>query len=1455
MRKSHRSKSQLKISRNVIPLILVFVLLIGALPIGNAYASDSFPVPELPENSENENNNPLLDGTGGQDITRAGTDTPTSVDESAGTDASMDESAGTDTSIEESAPAEAPVPVGASADAAWVVSYNITDAQGNPKTSYAKGDQVKAVLTFTKPVEVTSLTAEFLEQEVILYIQKDFFDVSDGNLGGMNQVIGGGTIPMLVDNCLSSPGELVTLGNEQSYYPYTIKFNSSAEAVAAYANEGLAYASFTLNFVITMELTDPGMYEPIAVETEDDLSFAELPGPPDEDGDPALSKMVQFCYRSFDNGATYKLNNSYTTGTLKPMKGDILVFEIEIKNPFDAIVYVDKVVDNLGKGYLIYDPDNPWPAPATDAARTQGEVLYNAATLATWNWVASTQDYNQYEHVFDPTQHIYKNGKITLHMVVYVNEDPAFSGSTLLNERLNNDVTVCHGETPYDGTAKFKPAYTKDFDPALQTNITTFARDTKMQIASSTGISYNDGTDRIDPHEYDVAANPGPVPQVQQGGDYAKVTYTIFNQGEKAINNIKVAAYIPKGFEVVSGDDPVMGDFADNQNSQWTKGDSIGDGYGQWCDLERYYTTVTLASPLAMNNNTKITIYLRVIGEKADWEESKRNYYVGGEIVSFQDELGNPPKDVDAVNDDHPYNDLWLTTDGTGDGKATTVDSSLKEKHNQTGGNSGYNAEKTVKNVNIKYYPGNDEDDFDFDFVVFDSYEPNTGTGDGMLTKTRLSAVDAESFLRSCYSKVAKYDSITTHYYLKNLIPLPDTGEVSTINNYVVYELKVNWDGTADTLGSKLVDSLPPGLKLLTYKSSADSLATYTAIKIEKIVGNPREPDGSINHSRYSTEEIIYYDNNSDNGIKGGHTYYMGQPTQQLFGVNATKTEDGRELTVKFEPPTGTSKIQADTRGAYRITFAAVIEYDQIQFKEVVKNQAVYTRDGGSYPAEEADVLYWNFDADSAYVKKYVQGGEDWLAYPNPAVGDIDSEGNLSVDYKIRLRSVGSSSIVNAGALKATDQLPSNAVLVPASLRVEGFKDAGDSSVVKKFDDKGELIDPVPIVSDEITVKATLSDQTLTISNFAATPVNQLYNVYFHVDYSNVHYGDAVLNDAGTRVYTMIPLKFVIRKQDAVSKESLEGYEFRAYELDIEGKPDTSRPVKDAEGEDIVLNDESSEFSFMPADHTPFNHESKEWQFALVETQAPEGYSQNENAWCKVTVQSKDDGSLSVKEISDPDSKFVLTSGKLEEAIVTVSNTADETPESSLTIIKADNSAQPKTLAGAIFSLENKVYFTDPSTVPDGVPTDNDDGGSFYWEMMDTGEDKISEGNGIVNFTGLLYGIYRITETKAPTGYVLLKEPIIVTIDEDGASYVIGNEESISIPADAEDGSYKLMVINNPTYILPKTGGMGTGVIYMVGTGIVLFAFFMLYIYNLNLKEKNARGGGSLVVQVKDSTI
>ena len=99
-----------------------------------------------------------------------------------------------------------------------------------------------------------------------------------------------------------------------------------------------------------------------------------------------------------------------------------------------------------------------------------------------------------------------------------------------------------------------------------------------------------------------------------------------------------------------------------------------------------------------------------------------------------------------------------------------------------------------------------------------------------------------------------------------------------------------------------------------------------------------------------------------------------------------------------------------------------------------------------------------------------------------------------------------------------------------------------------------------------------------------------------------------------------------------------------------------------------------------------------------------------------------------------------------------------------------------------------------------------------------TGED------GYAKSTGLAEGTYYVKEKKAPTGYQLLTDPIVIKIGPTQTGSEVLQDTD-------EDGYYELDVANAKVGLLPVTGGMGTIVLTLLGLVIIGGALYFFFVY------------------------
>ena len=96
------------------------------------------------------------------------------------------------------------------------------------------------------------------------------------------------------------------------------------------------------------------------------------------------------------------------------------------------------------------------------------------------------------------------------------------------------------------------------------------------------------------------------------------------------------------------------------------------------------------------------------------------------------------------------------------------------------------------------------------------------------------------------------------------------------------------------------------------------------------------------------------------------------------------------------------------------------------------------------------------------------------------------------------------------------------------------------------------------------------------------------------------------------------------------------------------------------------------------------------------------------------------------------------------------------------------------------------------------------------------------------DFKGLDSGAYKLVESTVPAGYNAMKDiefTISGTIDSTGAlTNLTATSANATFETDVNTGIITLKVVNKQGALLPNTGGIGTTILYLVGTSLVLGA-------------------------------
>lgn len=184
-----------------------------------------------------------------------------------------------------------------------------------------------------------------------------------------------------------------------------------------------------------------------------------------------------------------------------------------------------------------------------------------------------------------------------------------------------------------------------------------------------------------------------------------------------------------------------------------------------------------------------------------------------------------------------------------------------------------------------------------------------------------------------------------------------------------------------------------------------------------------------------------------------------------------------------------------------------------------------------------------------------------------------------------------------------------------------------------------------------------------------------------------------------------------------------------------------------------------------------------------------------------------------------------------------VNNTWDSTAHAftfGLDLTKVDDTK--KTLAGAEFELQTK----DGKKI--SVTGEN---GTYIVTNKEVTEGKntivVSNDEGKIVIKGLDAGDYQLVETKAPSGYNLLENPIEFTVKP---SYSIDQHNGFEgkltdlkvegknkdqFTVDKDKGMVSTTVVNKAGGLLPKTGGRGIFMLAVIGLALMALATYVLF--------------------------
>lgn len=145
-----------------------------------------------------------------------------------------------------------------------------------------------------------------------------------------------------------------------------------------------------------------------------------------------------------------------------------------------------------------------------------------------------------------------------------------------------------------------------------------------------------------------------------------------------------------------------------------------------------------------------------------------------------------------------------------------------------------------------------------------------------------------------------------------------------------------------------------------------------------------------------------------------------------------------------------------------------------------------------------------------------------------------------------------------------------------------------------------------------------------------------------------------------------------------------------------------------------------------------------------------------------------------------------------------------------------------------------KFELTDSENQPVKVQKN---GTNEFYTPGGSSNEVTTDANEKIYIRGLKPGTYKLTETKTNTGYVLLKDPVVIEIKDDNATgdatADVGSKP-VTMQADqinktSATAEVPLTVVNSKGFNLPATGGRGIALFTIAGIAIVAAAGSLLF--------------------------
>ena len=331
------------------------------------------------------------------------------------------------------------------------------------------------------------------------------------------------------------------------------------------------------------------------------------------------------------------------------------------------------------------------------------------------------------------------------------------------------------------------------------------------------------------------------------------------------------------------------------------------------------------------------------------------------------------------------------------------------------------------------------------------------------------------------------------------------------------------------------------------------------------------------------------------------------------------------------------------------------------------------------------------------------------------------------------------------------------------------------------------------------------------------------------------------LINAAALIVSNQKITLTVDKQDQATGQKLKDVTLKLSKRDTSGNwnPVSLSGITDADGQ--WTTDDTGAVTFKGDNFTPGTYK-------LEEVSTPEGYNSIAGPLTFTIDQS---GKVTEAAVGN-DSLTGLTGNSWKDKNFTITNPTDGEPGK--ITLNVSNAAYTdlkiiKEGSDGVFlnSVEFRLDYLD-GTQWKYVNLDDNGKAIVTSHVLTSGgvenAKRTTDTNGIVTFSGLPNGKYRLTELKTAQGYNLLSAPLEIEIDRNGEIYKVSYNggTGLNLTRGSGTNTISLTVINQKGFVLPATGTTTPKLPKAVLGWIALMEGLVLYQYQSRGKRRKRKG-------------